>query len=104
MAEKADADVLPETVAQIEEADQSIDQTRSERTIRHPDRIEPKGILAAQPDTGHEQWDDEPMARRTGIDFHSGGMDWDTLPGHGPVALRNRRVRTRMLGGVGRGS
>jgi uncharacterized iron-regulated membrane protein len=92
------------TVAQTEEADQSIDQTRSERTTRHPDRTKSKGILETKPDSGPAQWDDEPMARRTGIGFHSGAMDQDSLPGHGPVALRNRLVRGLMLGGVGRGS
>ena len=98
------ADVLLETVAQTEETVQSINQTRSIGTTCHPDGTESKGIPEAQPNPGHEQGDDQPLARRTRTCLHSGAMDYDTLPGYGPVTLRNRRVRARMLGGVERGS
>jgi hypothetical protein len=43
------------------------------------------------------------MVARTGIAISDGAVGRDPLSNYGPIASRNRRMRTRMSGGVGAG-
>jgi hypothetical protein len=43
------------------------------------------------------------MAVRTRVDICQRSVGENSLPGHGPVNLMNRPMRTRLWGGVGAG-
>ena len=66
--------------------------------------ISRKGPVASGPDSGHSDRYDQPVAQGKGSRVCQRAVGEYPLPDYGPVGSVNRPVRTRMQGGVGRGS
>ncbi len=59
--------------------------------------------MEAVQNTGNPIGDDQQMVQGSGSIICKRSMGEHPLPGYGSVTLGNRLVRTRLLGGVGRG-
>jgi hypothetical protein len=65
---------------------------------------QPEGAMAPGSDPGYSDWYEQPMAKEPRVSVCQRAVGEYPLPDYGPVGSVNRLVRTRTLGGVGRGS
>ncbi len=92
-------------MAPMPDARRPLDPPRSPEKACHHVRTQPQGLLASGQNTGHAKRHDRPMAGVSRIVVCAGALDCCALSARQAEGRSvNRRVRTRMLGGVGRGS
>ena len=106
------AHVLLETVATLPQTGGRTAQTGCLAKLCHTNGVEPQELLAHGVHAGNAKRHDQRMAEITRAGFYPRTMDRVSLPGgksarvsrREGMILPNRRVRTRMHGGVGAGS
>jgi len=79
------------------------DEARNSPAYCNLSRNESEGTLATVPDAGNPDGHDQSMAQGSRFALCQRSVGEHPLPGYGSVASGNRLLRTRMIGGVGRG-
>ena len=98
------SDVLLEAMEKMQNASSKSSRSWHVQEAGNPHQPESERSVASREDHGYPSRNDEQMAIRSGIGKHQETVGEHSLSGQGPITSGNRLVRTRMPGGVGRGS
>ena len=104
MAQTQIAYVLLETMEASSDQDQEPPQAGNLPESSPGCRAQQERTMETRTYTGNPDRYDQSMAQGSRFSICQRTVGEHPLPGYGPVVSVNRLVRTRMLGGVGRGS
>ena len=91
-----------EAMEEAEDSHKRVEKTGHQSEICNICRNQSQRPVAQRQNQGHSNRNIKQLAYKNRFDLRERSVGENSLSGHGPIKFMNRRMRTRMSGGVGR--